>query len=239
MAETEDRELFEPDSATPEPRSTFGKNRGEDKKKKKKRRGCGFFILLLLAVGVAAGIQASGSADLRPWVYPLIPEIPVVGESLMKLLDVPELYSLTPDERRKQENDEREMMLAARSRSLDALSKDLTKVSRDLSIKEQDLDYEREDLAKRLEALSNDISRSDDVSLSDSQKEEIAEVIGTFGQMSVKNAAAIIEKLNDNLAVAVLDGLAEDVRANVLGRMEAAKAAELTERLTELYRNRK
>jgi flagellar motility protein MotE (MotC chaperone) len=239
MAEVEDRELFESDSATPEARSISKKNRGGDKKKKK-RRGCGFFILMmLLAAGTAAGLQASGNVDLRPEVYSMLPKIPFAGESLSRLLDVPPEYSLTPGERRRQENDEREAMLAAMSRSLDALSKDLTKVSRDLSIKEQDLDYERNDLAKRLEALSNDTAQSADASLSDSQKEEITNIVGTFGQMSVKNAAAIIEKLNQNLAVAVLDGLAEDTRANVLGRMEAARAAELTERLTELYRNRR
>jgi flagellar motility protein MotE (MotC chaperone) len=238
MAEVDDRQLFDSDSATPEARSATGKNRGGDKKKKK-RRGCGFFILMmLLAAGIAVGLQASGYVDLSPEVYSLVPRIPVVGESLASML-VPEAYSLTPDERRRQENDEREAMLAALSRSLDALSKDLAKVSRDLSIKEQDLDYEREDLARRLEALSNDIPQSGDVSLSNSQKEEIADIVGTFGQMSVKNAAAIIEQLNQNLAVAVLDGLAEDVRANVLGRMDAARAAELTERLTELYRSRR
>ena len=56
--------------------------------------------------------------------------------------------------------------------------------------------------------------------------------------MSARNAAAIVEKLTPELAVAILEGLPEDTRANILGRIEATTAAVLTERLSEAYRNR-
>jgi flagellar motility protein MotE (MotC chaperone) len=237
MAEAQERDINEIDSATPE-FSAPEKNRG-GKKKKKKKRGCGFFILmLLLAAGASAGLQASGAVDLRPFVYSAAPKIPIVGENLKELMRIPEIYSLTPEERRRLELDEWESIIAESIRSLDARQKELDKVSRDLSAKEKDLDFEREELANRLEALSNDMAANQGAQVSDSQAEEIGAIVGTFGQMSVKNASAIIEKLNPNLAVAVLNGLEEDVRANVLGRMEAATAAMLTERLTELYRNR-
>jgi flagellar motility protein MotE (MotC chaperone) len=38
--------------------------------------------------------------------------------------------------------------------------------------------------------------------------------------------------------VAILEGLPEDTRANILGRIEAAAAAVLTERLSEAYKGR-
>jgi flagellar motility protein MotE (MotC chaperone) len=227
------------ESATPEAPIAPEKPR-VGKKKKKKKRGCGFFImLLLLAAGISAGLHASGNVDLRPFVYGVVPKIPKVGGDLQKVLNIPDIYSLTPAERRKLELEEWETMIAESVRSIDARQKELDKVSKDLSSREQNLDYEREEMASRLEALSNDMSQSGSATVSDSQKAEIREIIGTFDQMSVRNAAGIVEKLNPNLAVAILDGLQEDTRANILGRIEAATAAALTERLTELYRSRK
>ncbi|MDR1482359.1 MAG: MgtE intracellular region, partial [Synergistaceae bacterium] len=120
----------------------------------------------------------------------------------------------------------------------DARQNALDKVSADLSMKEDDLNFAQEELAARLEALSEDMAANESGQMSDSQQNEIAEIIGTFEQMSVRNAASIIEKLNDNLAVAVLDGLPEDIRANMLGRMDSTKAAELTEQLSELQRRK-
>jgi flagellar motility protein MotE (MotC chaperone) len=236
MADAQNERRYEDESATPESRPPSVKG---GKKKKKKRRGCGFFIMaLILAAGIAAGIQASGAVDLRPFVFTVIPMLPKVGPGLTETLGIPEEYSLTSAERRRIENDERETMLAVMSRSLDARQKDLDKVSRDLSLKEDDLNYAQEELAAKLEALSNDMAANESQSPTEAQREEVAEIISTFEQMSVKNAAAILEKLNPNLAVTVLDGLPEDVRANTLGRMDATLAAGLMEQLTELQRGR-
>ncbi|MDR3254597.1 MAG: MgtE intracellular region [Synergistaceae bacterium] len=234
MAEI-DKDTKRTDSAAPD---SSGKAQG--KKKKKKKRGCGFFMLLaMLAIGASAGLQASGGYDFRPAIYPLVPKIPGVGQNLKEMLNIPERIDFTPEERRRRENEEWETRIADSVRSIDDRVKALDAISKDLSMKEQDLEYEREELASRLEALSNDISSDDDASISGEQQSEISEIVGTFGQMTVRNAAAIVEKLNRNLAVAVLDGLDEDVRANILGRMDVAVAANLTERLTILYRDRK
>jgi flagellar motility protein MotE (MotC chaperone) len=235
MAEAQEKDKSAIEPATPE---TAAPEKPR-KKKKKKKRGCGFFILLiLLAAGVSAGLQASGNVDLRPFVYSIVPRIPKVGEPLKKALEIPDVYSLSTEERRRQELDEWEGMIAESMRSLDAREQDLEKVSNDLSARERDLDSERENLAARLEALSNDIASGETESVSESQAGEIEDIIGTFGQMSARNAAAIVEKLNPNLAVAILEGLPEDSRANILGRIEAATAALLTERLSEASGNR-
>ncbi|MDR0615576.1 MAG: MgtE intracellular region [Synergistaceae bacterium] len=235
MAEAQERERTVIEPATPET-SEAEKPR---KKKKKKKRGCGFFILLiLLAAGISSGLQASGNVDFRPFVYNVVPRIPKVGGPLKDALGIPEIYSLSPEERRRQELGEWEAMISDSMRSLDARQQELDKVSSDLSAREQDLDYERENLAARLEALSNDIASRDSGGLAASQADEIGDIIGTFGQMSARNAAAIVEKLTPELAVAILEGLPEDTRANILGRIEATTAAVLTERLSEAYRNR-
>lgn len=220
-------------SATPEPRESGGK------KKKKKKRGCGFFILsLLLAVGIAAGIQASGTVDLRPVVYPIVPRLPVIGPQMAELLSVPEEYSLTAAERRKLELEEWEREIARSARSLDQREAQLREASADLGVRLAEVEDTQRELAVRLEALSSDVGSDGTASLSPAQQSEIRDIVRTFEEMSPKNAAAIIEKLNRNLAVSVLDGLPEDFRAKALGRMEAAVAAELMEQLTELQKKR-
>ena len=220
------------ETATPEPVQRNGK-------KKKKKRGCGFYILaLLLLAGVGVGVQATGGYDFRPWLYELTPKIPFVGESLAKFAGIPEIYSLTADQRRKLELDEWEQKIAQEMRLLDEQQKQLDVVSDDLVQKERELEYALQQVTAKLEALSNDV-KPDASTLNDAQKAELEEVMRTFNEMSPKNAAAILERLNPTLAVAVLDGLAEDVRARTLGRMDAAMAAGLMEQLAELHRNRR
>ena len=236
MADLLDDELMTEESATPQPASRPEKPKAG---KKKKKRGCGFFLLLmLLAAGVAAGVQASGGADLRPYVYEIVPRIPVVGGNLAGLLGIPEVYSLTTDERRRIELDEWEIEIANRTRSLDAQLKAADKTSRDLTRKEKDLEEAQEELRARIEALSDDIGGTSGENLTATQKDELGRIVKTFEEMSPKNAAAILEKLDGNLAVAVLAQLAEDFRAKALGRMDAEVAAALMERLSE-YQGRK
>lgn len=233
MADTQRDDIIGESSATPESRVEKS-----GKKKKKKKRGCGFFImLLLLAAGVAAGVQLSGGMDFRPAVYTVIPKLPFIGPQLASLLNVPEVYSLTTEERRAIELDEWERALAETKRALDLQSEALRGVSEDLLSRDNELEAARRELAERLEALSAD-AESGTGAGDASEEEEIRKIIATFSEMSPKNAAAILERMTQPLAVTVLDGLAEDFRARTLGRMDAAVAAELMEQLTRLQRNR-
>lgn len=232
MAESNDSDFVKDESATPDSPEKPEKKEKKKKGRKKKKRGCGFFLLLLLLAGVAAGIQASGGADFRPFVYEVLPKIPFVGRSLSELLGVPKIYSLTVEERRRIELDEWSREIAEEVRSLDARMKGVTKLSRDLGTRERELDAARTELAERLEALSRDLGESARSGLSAEQKSELDRIVRTFREMSPKNAAAILEKTEINLAVAVLEGLQEDLRAKILGRMEPELAAKLMEELS-------
>ena len=235
MADLQNNDIIGENSATPESREEKG-----GKKKKKKKRGCGFFIMLLLLVaGVAAGLQMSGGMDFRPAVYTVIPRVPFVGPQMARLLNVPEVYSLTTEERRQLELDEWERALAETKRSLDLQDEILRGLSEDLFSRRNELEEAQAELAERLEALSADATKRTSAGADVADEEEIRDIVRTFEEMSPKNAAAILEKLNASLAVAILDGLPEDFRAKSLGRMEAAVAAELTEQLTRFQRNRK
>ena len=84
MAESNDSDFVKDESATPD--SPEKPEKKKKKGRKKKKRGCGFFLLLLLLLaGVAAGIQASGGADFRPFVYEVLPKIPFVSKGSGKL----------------------------------------------------------------------------------------------------------------------------------------------------------
>ncbi|MDR1137131.1 MAG: MgtE intracellular region [Synergistaceae bacterium] len=236
MAELNDKDIAEEESAANEPRPV---TTGYQGKKKKKKRGCGFFILLtLLAVGAAAGLQASGGVDLRPYVYPVVPRIPYVGNQLASMLSIPEIYAMTAQDRRRIELGEWESLIAESARSLDRRELALDSLSDDLAERENILDAQRAELAARLDALSGDAAGSVNETSADAGENGIGETIRTFQDMSPRNAAAIMEKLDGDLAVAILDGLPQDTRGTLLGRMDAEIAANLTERLTELQRRR-
>lgn len=230
MADNRDKDIMKDDSAAPESRDDKAKpNNG---KKKKKKRGCGFFILsILLASGAAAGIQASGGYDFRPYVYEAVPKIPTVGKSLADLLGVPEIYSLTVDERRRIELDEWERKIALEMRSIDLGQKGIAKASKDISLREKQLEADQLELAQKLEALSADAGDQETAG-SDGKKAELEEVIKTVKEMSPKNAAAILEKTDPNLVVTVLEGMPQDTRAKILGRMTPEFAAKLMEQLS-------
>ncbi|MDR1965448.1 MAG: MgtE intracellular region [Synergistaceae bacterium] len=240
MADLMEKDAID-ESATPDPRPA--RDTGKPGKKKKGKRGCGFFlVLMLLAIGLAAGLQASGGVDLRPYVYPIVPHIPGVGQELAGLLAIPEKYALTAAERRRIELDEWEARIAESARSLDEMERNLSALSGDLAEKEQSLDAQRDEVAARLEALSNDMAGRG-IGLGaeppgSADKSAIDETIRTFQDMSPRNAAAILEKLDENLAVSILDGLPQDARGTLLGRMDAEVAARLTEQLTELQRRK-
>ncbi|MDR1966064.1 MAG: MgtE intracellular region [Synergistaceae bacterium] len=239
MADLQERNSRNDEPAAPDLQSPPEESKAGRKKKKKKKRGCGFFIATaLLAAGVAAGLQASGGVDLRPYVYPVVPKVPYIGESLKNLLGIPDIYAMTASERRRIELEEWENEIAEAVRSLDQREQNLDAVSSDLAAMEQSLESQREELAERIEALSRDMGSGDAGPQGASQQTGIEETIRTFQDMSPRNAAAILEKLDDNLAVAILDGLPQDSRGNLLGRMDADVAAKLTEQLTELQRRR-
>ncbi|MDR0764221.1 MAG: hypothetical protein LBE65_01340 [Synergistaceae bacterium] len=212
-------------------------------KKKKKRKGFGFFmILLLLASGIAAGLQASGAVDLRPYVYPVVPRIPYAGEEISRLLDIPSIYAMTADERRAMELREWEARISDAVRSMDERENNLNTLSDDLSAKEKTIEDERQELADRLDALSKDMEeRGADAAGSRSgapNADDMGEIVNTFQGMSPKNAAAILEKLSDQLAVSILDGMPLETRGTLLSRMNADKAARLTEQLTDFQRRK-
>jgi len=242
MADDDARDLKTEESAAPESKAAPVRSIS-GRKKKEKKRGCGFFLLLiLLAAGAAAGLHASGAVDLRPYVYPVVPRIPYVGETLEELLDIPAIYTMTADERRRVELDDWENRIAESVRMMDERERDLNVMSDDLGELERTLETEREELASRLEALNEEAAEMETETRApggaDTDGEDIQETIRTFQDMSPRNAASILERLNEDLAVSILDGLPLDTRGNFLGRMDAEKAARLTEQLSELQRRR-
>ena len=204
------------------------------KGKSKKRRGCGFFlILLLLGMGALAGLQLSGGVDVRPYVFPVVPKLPVIGQEAAKLMDIPPIYSLTVDERRKQELEEWETEIANRMRSLDQQGKLMDKVSKDLVGREKSVLQSQEEIQRAMEALSQDIPAGGAPASAETEA-EIKRLQKTFEEMSPRNAAAILEKTSEALAVNLLSRMAEDLTAKILAKMKPEQAAVLTEQLSQL-----
>jgi len=194
------------------------------KKKKQHGKGSLFFLLLLLALGVGTGLHFGGLWDARPLAWEIIPKIPYVGKNVAGFFGIPEQYTLTVAERlvfeqneRQRRLDERERNLMERESAVETASSDITVRSRRIADLELGL---KDDNARRAEAAA-----------SEDENNLIAQRIKDFNTMSARNAAKIVEEMRDDLAVKILQGLTNDARASILGRMDARNAARLVDLL--------
>lgn len=208
----------------------------KERKVKKKPRGKFFryflFLLFLLICvgGAAVGLQLSGVWDARPLLYSIAPKLPYVGAQLSDLLQVPEVYTMTVEERRRYELRQWEDRLAKKELTLNDLEAKLTALSSDLSVRMDQIKTAEADLA------SSDKKTTSDGQLTESEKADFDRVVRTYQEISARRAAKIVESLDPSLAVKILKALPEDDSAKILGRMDAAKAAWLTEQLASRER---
>jgi len=190
------------------------------RKKKKLSKASIFFIFLLLAAGVGAGLHFSGMWDARPLVWSVVPQIPYIGAPVANFFGIPEQFTLTVAERRVFEQNERQ-------RRLDEWERDLAEREAALGTTLVDIIARSEQLAgieaaARYAALS---AEDRDVAT----QEEIVRIRRDFTTMSARNAAQIAEELREDLAVEILQGMPNEARASILGRMDARRAARLVD----------
>ncbi|MCL2010197.1 MAG: MgtE intracellular region [Synergistaceae bacterium] len=195
-------------------------------KQKKKLGKVGlFFILLLLSFGVGSGLHFSGLWDARPLIWEAVPQIPYVGKSIAGFFDIPEQYTLTVNERRTYELNERQKRLDERERDLIAREAAVDAALADITARSQ--------ILADLEMLAEgDGARRAEEAASVTERELIAQRVRDFNTMSSRNSAQIVEEMRDELAVKILQGLTSDARASILGKMDARKAARLVELLS-------
>ena len=195
------------------------------RKKKKKTKGSKlpfFLLVLLMAAGVGAGLHIAGAWDARPLLYASGPKIPWIGNDLAKLTGIPEEYTLTVEQRRRLELqrwndrlDELERSLKERETALEALSADLE--ARSISVEKKEAEFT--------------LKENKPPESPEEEKAYVDMLMRTYQEISPRRAALIIEQLREDLAVKMLAAMPQDARASILGRMEAARAARLTERL--------
>ena len=195
------------------------------RKKKKKTKGSKLpflLLVLLMAAGVGAGLHIAGAWDARPLLYASVPKIPWIGNDLAKLTGIPEEYTLTVEQRRRLELqrwndrlDELERSLKERETALEALCADLE--ARSISVEKKEAEFT--------------LKENKPPESPEEEKAYVDMLMRTYQEISPRRAALIIEQLREDLAVKMLAAMPQDARASILGRMEAARAARLTERL--------
>ncbi|MBL3538769.1 MgtE intracellular region [Aminivibrio sp.] len=190
--------------------------------KKKSRKGTLLFLFLFLAAGAAVGLHVSGSWDARPVMYWSVPRIPWIGKNLAAAVGIPGEYSLTAEQRRAIELQQWNDRLNERERELGEREKRLAALSADLEMRSAALEkIEAERAAARIKPPENQ----------QEEKEYLDMLMKTYQEISPRRAALILEQLREDLAVKLLEAMPRDARASILGRMEAVRAARLTERL--------
>lgn len=203
--------------------------KSDRKKKKKSKKGLLFFIALVALPASLVGLHLSGTWDARPMLFSLIPKLPYVGDRLTRLMDIPPVYTMTVEERRMYELRQWADLLEEREKKLDELSSKLGILSSDLTQRGQAVNEAEEKLASKEDNVSKE-------ELSQDEKELFDRIVKTYQEISARRAAKIIENLDPTLAVRIFKALPEDDGANILGRMDAPKAAWLTEQLAKKER---
>lgn len=198
----------------------------KDKKKKKSKKGLLLFLALVALPASLAGLHLSGTWDARPILFSLIPKLPYVGDRLTQLMDIPPVYTMTVEERRMYELRQWENLLEEREKKLNDLSSNLGVLSSDLTQRSQAVSEAEKKLASKEDKVSKE-------ELSQDEKELFDRVVKTYQEISARRAAKIVENLDPALAVRILRALPEDEGAGILGRMDAPKAAWLTEQLAK------
>ena len=214
---------------TTAPAEDKGALKKEKEKKQKGKKRLLLFLLLMALPASLAGLHLSGTWDARPVVFSLAPKLPYVGDKLVELLAIPPIYTMTVEERRIFELRQWEDLLDRREILLDELSARLGLISSDLLERGQAI-------AKAEEALASKENELPDKELSQSEQELFDRIVRTYQEISARRAAKIVENLSPELAVRILRALPEDEGANILGRMDAPKAAWLTEQLAKKER---
>ncbi len=110
---------------------------------------------------------------------------------------------------------EREEALAAKERSLQGLERSL-----------DDKLTELKTLEKKLKAM---IAEADVL-----KDEKVRHLVDVYANMKAKQAAAVLETLEDPLAVKILAGMKGRTAGEILSNVKADRAAKLTEALTRL-----
>ena len=195
------------------------------KKSKSLRKLKTFIFLILLATGVIIGLHHSGYININPFIWNTAPKIPFIGDYLKANLNIPEIYTLTVEERRKLELQQWQDRLDTKEKELQEKLAQSETLSNDIAIRQQKIDKQEADLS---------IKESDIKSKAEATPEEEAlmkELTGTYQEISPRRSAQIVAQLPDHLAVELMKNLPQDARASILSKMDPKRAARLTESL--------
>lgn len=193
--------------------------------KKKSSKFKKYVFLLFLLIGAVAGLHMSGVIDVRPFVWGVVPKIPFVGEQLKTALDIPAVYTLTVEERRRLELQEWQTRLDAKEREAQKKLALAEAMSNDFAARTQKLQKQEDELSKSAEADKNKNDASAE------EKALMDELIRTYQEVSPRRAALIVARLRDDLAVELLKKLPQDARASILSKLDPKRAATITEKL--------
>ncbi|MCX7828456.1 MAG: hypothetical protein N2315_04510 [Thermanaerothrix sp.] len=203
----------------------------DDKKKKSKGSSAlkRLGLILLLSLGAALGLHFSGAVDLRGPLFSAVYRIPKVGSSLGAALGIPSTYAMSAQDRRMMEIKLMEENLAKMKAELDREKAAAEAVSEDLSRRTLQVVKLQEELQAKLKELASSDDTKPQV-----LEESLEDVLKTYKDMSPRNAAQILGKMDEDLAVEILSRLPNEQAAKILGRMDADRAARLTERLAKM-----
>jgi flagellar motility protein MotE (MotC chaperone) len=114
--------------------------------------------------------------------------------------------------------EDKEKELDAREKNLAELDEKLQQQKLELDKKIQALEETRRDIASRLESRVTQ------------DEEDITKLVGVYSNMKAQNAATVISKLDDDLAIKILKRMKKQDAGNILNYLDPQKAKTLSEK---------
>lgn len=191
-----------------------------------------FFILLFALMGTLIGLHFARVVDVKRLylssVYPYAKKIPYVGQYVERITSDLRVR-FTPLERRRMELE----LWARRLKELEErLKRELSRKEAELEAEKKKLEEERaklEEERKRVAELTARLSR--ELSAKELSEEDIKRLASYYAVMRPAEAAAIINSLDEDLAVVILKNLDQERAARILASLDPNKAARLMSKM--------
>lgn len=182
---------------------------------------CAIVIPIVVALTLLIIILSVSGVDVGGWAKQTGKNIPVMG-ALIPADDAAD---------DKTNNDkaliaENEKKLARKDEDIQSLSDEVNSLKTNL----EDLEQENVKLEHQLEEKDEESEQEDEEEKTEHDSQDaLTSLSQSFKDMSPKQAAQILQELDEDTAVSLLKKLPTDVRGDILGKMNSEMAAKMTE----------
>ncbi|WP_404452621.1 hypothetical protein LG329_00560 [Virgibacillus necropolis] len=170
-------------------------------------------VPLIVAITIIIIICKVAGFDVIDWAKNTGNNIPVISS----------VISTEKEENEKRTKQTFKEKISAKDEKIDELKSNVTNL-------EDMVDQLEQEIVKldNIETTQSKEEKAEESTVEDEKSSQLKSMIASFEQMDPEQTALILQDLEEGMAISILKGLPEDVRAGILEEMEPEKAAQYT-----------